>query len=54
MEKYGNCHCKTAQEHYRNMKEDFDYQVRNNFPLETQNETYRKLEIARESFEREL
>ena len=48
------CHCKTAQEHYRNMKEDHNYQVRNNFPLETQIETYRKLEIAREVFEREL
>ena len=48
------CHCKTAQEHYRNMKEDYNYQVKNNFPLETQIETYRKLVEAREAFDREV
>ena len=52
--KYGNCLCKTAQEHYRNMKEDYDFQVRNDFPLEEQSVTYQQLVIARETFEREL
>ena len=42
-----SCHCQTAQEHYKNMKEDYDYQVLHNFPREQQEETYKQLCLAR-------
>ena len=46
-----SCHCQTAQEHYKNMKEDYEYQVSHNFPREQQEKTYKQLGLARERME---